>query len=74
MILFPLNGESIRKCVWGNNLLIRSDQICGDTETRCLPYCRPGRAQIWRPQISVTHVEEQLSSGKLLRRETQPGC
>ena len=37
MILFPLNGESIRKCLWGNNLLVRSDQICGDTETRCLP-------------------------------------
>ena len=74
MILFPLNGESIRKCVWGNNLLVRSDHICGDTETRCLPYFRPGGAQIWRPQISVTHVEEQLSSGKLHRSETQPGC
>ena len=36
--------------------------------------CRPGGAQIWRPQISVTHVEEQLSSGKLHRSETQPGC
>ena len=26
-MLFPLNGESIRKCVYGNNLLIRSEQL-----------------------------------------------
>ena len=27
MILCPLNGESIRKCVKGNNLLVRSEQL-----------------------------------------------
>ena len=74
MILFPLNGESIRKCVWGNNLLVRSDQICSDTKTRCLSYFRPEEHKYGVPKLSVTHVEEQLSSGKLHRRETHPGC
>ena len=27
MILCPLNGESIRKCVYGNNLLVRGEQL-----------------------------------------------
>ena len=27
MILCPFNGESIRKCVYGNNLLIRGEQL-----------------------------------------------
>ena len=27
MILCPFNGESIRKCVYGNNLLVRGEQL-----------------------------------------------
>ena len=75
MILFPLNGESIRKCVWGNNLLVRSDQICDDTETRCLPYFRPeehryGVLKFLLHMLKNNSAAENCTDVRL----TRPGC
>ena len=63
MILFPLNGEGIRKCVWGNNLLVRSDQICGDTKTRCLSYFRPEEHKYGVPKF-LLHMLKNNSAAE----------
>ena len=65
MILFPLNGESIRKCVWGNNLLVRSDQICGDTKTRCLSYFRPEEHKYGVPKFLLHMLKNNCTDARL---------
>ena len=59
MILCPLNGESIRKCIKGNNLLFRSEQLIKFVAIMKPDVCiisgrhtcspRSWGAQIWRP-------------------------
>ena len=55
MILCPFNGESIRKCVYGNNLLVRGEQLIKFVAILkpddCIfdHICAPRRNTTWHP-------------------------